>query len=305
MTIIDLTVTIFLCLPNCATCVDGVTCTSCNYGFGATNYYLDVPSQLCVSTCSISYYVDNFGKSWCDLCVSNCLRCSGSTTNCNLCNVILGYVLLQTADNCTTVCPDGQYVDLIVMYCVNCNFNCKTCVNSSNICTSCGVSSIGGQLYLYNYTCIFTCRGGSYLNSTTNECSSCDISCLFCTGPTSSQCQSCTNATIGGVFTIFYLSIGQTQCSTTCPYGQYISSSFPNMCQPCSSSCLTCATSDSNCLSCAYSLYFYNNVCLAICRSGTYGKLVPGVCIACNAACITCFGGGPIACYTCASNYYL
>ena len=173
----------------------------------------------------------------CDTCDISCSVCYADVRNCSTCNVSGGYVFSRiNSTTCVTTCDDGYYKDMNSNACLPCSSNCLTCVNSDNYCLTCGMS-YGLQTYLLATDCIFPCPNGFYPNSYTNTCETCDISCLICTGPTSTECTACSNDTVNGVSTIYYLGIGQTICYATCPQGQYIDANIANLCQQCSSNC--------------------------------------------------------------------
>lgn len=174
---------------------------------------------------------------------------------------------------------------------------------------SCGLSTTGVNLFLYNNKCLAVCPISFWANSNTNICDPCSTGCLRCTNSGLTACTQCSNDSS----TIYYLHIGATTCSSTnCPDGQYISSSVPNYCQPCSSICVTCSVSAENCTSsnCAQNYYFLNNSCLANCPDNYFNNLALRQCTQCTTGCQSCFSTGLNSCTACQSlvngtKYYL
>ncbi|EAR87003.2 hypothetical protein TTHERM_00417850 (macronuclear) [Tetrahymena thermophila SB210] len=118
-----------------------------------------------------------------------------------------------------------------------------------------------------NFKCIASCNPtGQYQNTDSSRgisiCSSCDQSCLTCTGANSNQCSQCTP-------------------------GKYLDTAT-STCQPCSSTCSQCNNS-STCTQCSPSFpYFYNSQCSANQPPNTYCDNVTLVCKACPSQCNGC-----------------
>ena len=166
-------------------------------------------------------------------------------------------------------------------------------------------------MFLSNGTCIFDCSAGMYEDNTTHLCTACDGACLTCLDGSRSYCYSCGNVST----TQYYLIIGTTICSTSCPVGQYIDAAYPNNCQACSSNCVGCEGAASNCLSnvtgvCPSNLFFNNatNSCVLVCPDGTYGDSISRFCESCASGCALCYGSVLSKCTKCTSvlgtNYF-
>eukprot|EP00828_Plagiopyla_frontata_P040220 TRINITY_DN538_c0_g1_i2.p1 TRINITY_DN538_c0_g1~~TRINITY_DN538_c0_g1_i2.p1 ORF type:complete len:1831 (+),score=273.59 TRINITY_DN538_c0_g1_i2:3-5495(+) len=120
-----------------------------------------------------------------------------------------------------------------------------------------------------------SCRPGFFLNGTTTGfCLSCHHSCATCTGSTLSQCSSCLS-------TDFRVLTQNTYC--TCLNG-YFNNGTQSTCVSCPSNCKTCSTYQ-NCTSC---------------NDGYYWK--SGACLACPNTCKTCLGGTINDCTSCNTN---
>jgi hypothetical protein len=246
LTFNDFTLLGYLCSTNCRTCLNQTFCLSCPL-FGGTQYYL-TSNGLCVDTCPLNYFDDpsTHPETYtCDVCDISCKRCHTSFTNCTVCNTDIGYVTpYNVANTCVLNCPDKQYkhinaTSLYASTCLPCSSVCYNCIINPTRCISCG-TSLGGQLYLHNFGCIFNCPTGTYANTNNFTCIKCDISCATCNGPLSSNCFTCATVSSGGTNTIYYMAIGAADCATTCPEGQFISVAIPNYCQQCSSLCRVC-----------------------------------------------------------------
>ena len=88
---------------------------------------------------------------------------------------------------------------------------------------------------------------GTFGNSTTRACESCDPKCSICTGPTSSDCYRCS--------TNNYLIKTSFTCTDQCPTTAYTDNT--NMlCVDCKLPCLECTESSVKCTKCATG-YFY------------------------------------------------
>jgi proprotein convertase subtilisin/kexin type 5 len=102
----------------------------------------------------------------------------------------------------------------------------------------------------------------------------------------------------------YYKHLGANTCGQTCPNGQFISVSIPNICQLCSPECIYCVDNAKKCLnksSCATG-YFYlstNSSCLAICPDGYYANSTTQQCTYCDTGCSTCTAPGNLYCTTC------
>ena len=80
-----------------------------------------------------------------------------------------------------------------------------------------------------------------------------------------------------------------------------------NVCQPCSSVCVTCSVAAENCTSttCPQNLFFLSNQCLSSCPDGYYADTALRQCKACATECLKCFGAGAAACTKCSASAYL
>lgn len=175
------------CLTQCLTCSASSTCDSCPSGTYLTN-------GLCQTGCPAGTYQDT-STNQCTVCSSNCSSCSGSATNCISCPS--GTILYN--GGCLSTCPVNYYP--VNGICTTCG-NCVTCT-SSTTCSQC----IPGY-YMFNSICFATCPGSGIADPATMTCTSCDSTCLTCSGSTS-NCTTCKGGN--------YLYNGV--CFSTCPDG--------------------------------------------------------------------------------------
>lgn len=145
-------------------------------------------NQICYTTCPKGTYINGI---ICEDCSSDCTECEGDASICTKCshdmvlvnsscikncpsdkffynNRCLDHCPFDTfydENRCVDYCSDGKYaVDDV---CIKCNSNCASCINSSNICTSCKE-----ETYLYDNQCLDHCYENLYIynNKCVNEC---------------------------------------------------------------------------------------------------------------------------------------
>ena len=122
-------------------------------------------------------------------------------------------------------------------------------------------------------------------------CSPCHPECSICDGPTTSDCQACTNA--------FQSSDGSTidQCLSSCPDNS-------NQCLTCDSQCNGCrGATNRDCISCKESnvtdTQTQQTVCIAQCGVGQYLNTSLFSCQPCDSRCISCTGPRNSQCQQC------
>jgi proprotein convertase subtilisin/kexin type 5 len=104
-------------------------------------------------------------------------------------------------------------------------------------------------------------------------------------------------------------------CVTICPQGTFstvsVSSSTSrtfslatNVCDNCSSLCLTCNGSSAyDCLSCNNNYYLYNSTCLLVCPQGFFASIIDQTCKKCMFGCAVCTNFSQ--CQQCNTNFTL
>jgi len=257
-------------ISNCLSCLSGnflnsltgmcgvcdASCQSCN-GPLSNNCQsclnLLFSNGSCMNSCSTTQYI-NITNNSCGQCDPSCLTCIGpSVQNCTNC---LPSDFLDGATNSCLICNSfcSTCYGLLQNNCLSCNHNLFLSLNS---CVSlCPANQIGNFV---NHLCEnfdSTCPSGTFYDSTQNNCSLCDSSCLSCSGPLLNNCLSCnTNSYLLANFTCLLFS---------CLANEFWDPNSLN-CQSCDPSCQNCSGSlNTNCLSC-YSGYFFNlNQCIKI-----------------------------------------
>ena len=166
---------------------------------------------------------------------------------------------------CTATCP----VDTFPMrqgdqwLCAECHQSCGgACISAHSYgCTSCNASSPLYALDLVSESagrCVIDCPDGKYLAEDNATCVECNATCATCSGPSSEQCTSCIGD--GGNSALI-----DGRCVSTCGTGTYFVESYgfgmvagQGTCEPCSSSCQTCAGTPEHCTSCPNTHFFIN-----------------------------------------------
>lgn len=201
---------------------------------------------------------------------------------------------------CWSICPKGFYTHDIAGACQVCpvQLQCTSCVMVSAIvqCTACAY----GTFYQTSTpTCTSQCTNYEFKNTWNNSCSTCDVACGNCNGPTNTSCTDC----ISTNYLLTNYSGGF--CLTACPSTGYVPSGGTT-CQPCDITCATCnGVSASQCVACANGYYFYSGYCRYICPNGTYPNSTVSQCLSCNPSCSYCFGSTIDNCTSCVTNKYL
>ena len=270
---------------------------------GSIPYYL--LKNVCLNACPNGYYVNGNICSACDI---SCAVCSGpSNSECSACanatisGVFTQYYLAIRTTTCAQLCPQGQYIDAAFPNsCQQCSSLCVYCLTNANNCTN-GTCPYG--YYFYINTCISVCFAGTYGNSTNWQCMACHAACSTCFSADPASCYTCQTDTATN--TVYYLQLGTTICSTSCPAGQLTGTG--NICLACAPQCATCSIIQTNCTTCTVlngaSVYLQGGTCTPSCISGTYPyNATNNLCLACNIICLTCYGPLTTNCYSCTNT---
>lgn len=131
--------------------------------------------------------------------------------------------------------------------------------------------------------CLASCAAGTYKETSTCTCDSCDDSCSTCSCADNDCCDSCDPD---------YLY--RNTCVSTCPDGEW-KNSVTHTCDNCMTQCATC-TNSYECTTCRdddndgiYDLHLYNKDCVE-CPERYYGDNTWGICKSCHESCQTCTG---------------
>ncbi|KAL4481586.1 hypothetical protein ABPG74_007675 [Tetrahymena malaccensis] len=148
----------------------------------------------------------------CQICkASNCHTCNSSADKCDVC--IEGSKLDSNMSSC--VCPEGSYLskeDPNKFKCTTClKSNCSQCnktacfkclsgykFNDSGDCVYCENKMYANSLGICNLPCkqgCKTCISSEKCIELDDTYKNCDVSCQTCTGPSSSECASCSSST--------------------------------------------------------------------------------------------------------------
>jgi hypothetical protein len=309
------------CDPSCQTCADNDInkCLTCSPIY--PNYLPD--ESKCLTQCSEGYYLNQSSRT-CNRCISPCKTCS-SETSCLSCNS--GSLFYRSQNQCLTLCPNGITV-ISNNECVECDKNCKTCVTSTDKCTSCPT-----WLVLHNNKCLSDCPIA--YTKIAGSCVQCGLNCLQCQGE-NKTCLQCADGFVSnnGICLAraescddgFYLSGGlclscefrypncvdckdgyckkcspgyfleNYKCVEKCSDGFY---NYNNSCLPCDSVCKTCDEIPFKCSSCNEGFILYQNYCVNACPSKYYYN--DGFCEKCPINCDQCIKS---VCTICSDGFY-
>ncbi|EAR90508.3 zinc finger lsd1 subclass family protein (macronuclear) [Tetrahymena thermophila SB210] len=261
------------CDQSCKTC-DGPNnnnCLSCQ----APNLFYQ-QNNTCVFQCKLNQFQDR-NNQICSSCHPTCSSCTGpNDISCLTCS---GKTFLYQ-NQCVSNCPKKFFSNTQNNQCTPCDSTCYTCDgSSSNNCLSCQL-----QRYLDPALnqCVQVCNSNQYPDIISDECKQCDISCLSCNGPYSSNCTSCRQ----GLFQL------NNTCVQDCGDNNFVIPQT-NICQNCYLNCKTCSgPSSSQCNSCLNGFIFLNNSCHQNCPSNYYDdQQQMRECKLCNSYCKEGCGG--------------
>ena len=232
------------CPQGCKLCLTSYLCTECSSAF---SLYEDTKSQnfTCLQSCPRGYYSTSSFPHTCQPCNSNCVACSGPSSNqCTDCSDDL----ILAAGRCVSSsqgCPAGTYLDSGL--CLSCVKGCSSCSSALN----CDVCSTG-------YT----------LGESTGVCeladqTKCDLSCKTCSGTTQFDCTSCNSPSV----------LQTHMCVKSCGAG-FILNTKSNTCEICYE----------NCNSCLNGLFYMGGNCLFSCPTSTTAVIDEIGQVSCNLA---------------------
>jgi hypothetical protein len=194
---------------------------------------------------------------------------------------------------------------------VCCDSTCLTCFGSTaTTCTSCDTTSSTNAWYFSkDNTCLSDCPSSTYKITDKKLCADCSSQCLTCSGPLTTDCNSCLKSSANHGWYYTDTKTCQSDCSSV---GYYVvSPPSDKICSPCNSNCYTCdGALDTNCLSCEQSLTNLNwywadrKSCYTSCPSaGSYiSNSITKQCSSCDPTCGTCEGSAANQCLTCDSS---
>ncbi|EAR93926.2 H-type lectin domain protein (macronuclear) [Tetrahymena thermophila SB210] len=190
------------CDPSCSSCNEPSN-NNCTYCKSLLNR--SIVGNICA--CNEGYYEDS--SKICQKCFPSCLTCNGPlSTQCLSCK---NYIYQNT---CYDTPPPGTYCDSTTKQqkCIACiQPNCSQC--NKNGCINCQsgfrINDFGECVYCDNKMyanqagiCNIPCKEGCKICTSQDNCiklddtyKNCDVSCQTCTGPSASQCASCSSNT--------------------------------------------------------------------------------------------------------------
>ena len=189
------------CYAYCASCSgpNPTDCLSCVVGL----FLQTIPGpSTCSSLCPDGFYADAT-TSTCQVCNSQCMKCSAGTSNDCLACISGRYLLVSGGSStCVSSCPNNTFADSY-NNCVQCDPTCKTCTGAlpSN-CLNCDLPRyfIGGECVYQcpgfyfgdnsTATCIQNCPETTFGYEVSKICCPCN-NCKSCNGFAANQCISC------------------------------------------------------------------------------------------------------------------
>ena len=229
------------CHNQCAESCIGPGADECSVGVG------DDPSSshgcvglheegTCVASCSDGFYKvsgGSGGSGTCERCNGACQTCSGPTSaDCQSCNICDKKT--KTGDcPCVTSCPAGKYPESASNS--KSQFECEEC---SNLCGAGGCIGNGAHQCIgtcavawFDGACVDDCPTGTWIDPS-RKCLPCHQECNRdggCSGPMSSQCDSCENVMREG------------QCSKSCAANEYAAALVEDGTDDGAKQCAVCA----------------------------------------------------------------
>ena len=305
-----------LCDSSCVTCdAPGPTgCTSCPGG----EFPSDGTCTAC-GTCAPGTYeaqaCSPTQDTTCPECDPSCETCSGpDATDCTSCPEGSFYDG-ETCEICET-CEGGYLVAACSAdadaECGSCHESCESCSGPSvSDCTACEDGS-----FFDDDICVgcSTCEDGTYSSTACSafddtECSECDAFCETCSGPTASECTSCSTGR--------FLEAGVCETCSTCEGPTFQAASCTETsdieCSSCDSFCASCSgPTASECTSCWAGHFLEGGLCetCSACDPGYFQaasctETNDTVCTACDPSCESCSGPSPTECVSCPEGSFL
>ncbi|KAK7438410.1 hypothetical protein VKT23_018023 [Stygiomarasmius scandens] len=267
------------CKPGWTTADNGTACAKCASGFFLTSTGECSICQIGCTSCA-----DGTGE--CLACASGFTQDGNDKTKCNA-------VKSTTSDG--TACPDGSFGS--GSSCQPCSSSCQTCNGGAP--SDCIICKSG--TYKLNGNCVSAdgngvCAGSNLIaDNNKHECDTCGPKCTSCKIPNFTTASTVNELQCTGCLPGSFLSNGT--CVESCPSGTFLSED-DNTCQPCDSSCSTCAGSAKFCLSCNNNQLASSGSCVSSCPDNSI-QTNSNTCASCHPDCATCSGTSFDQCSTC------
>ncbi|CAG8628640.1 23176_t:CDS:2 [Cetraspora pellucida] len=296
------------CAIGCAKC-DSQTgkCTACLTGL---NFATDNPTQCVPQTtfnCPAGQFPDVNNGNTCTPCNIDCATCFGpGPDNCLKCAAPKFYlegrcVIPATNGKCVSPLGNQAFVanaaagtcDACPSACLDCSLaNSPTALTSQNGKVQCN-SCLPGFV-LDNGSCVKTCSPGKVVNPNDNlNCIACDSACATCSGPSASECLSCSNSN--------QFALNGVCSSTPCPSSYFTQGTACIKCHP---DCAECSGQEfTQCKKCPSTrpILTSGGQCVETCPAGSYADST-GTCKKCNSVCSSCVGSRSDQCLGCADR---
>ncbi|EGR31614.1 zinc finger lsd1 subclass family protein, putative [Ichthyophthirius multifiliis] len=269
------------CEIHCLKCEHNnpVICNNC-----IDNYYLF--NGKCRDSCQAETYKNGAECLPCNSSV--CKTCIDTPTKCTSCQNDKYLQQNECKENCNDLFYKGQKNG--IKMCIPCQEPCLQCENEFK-CLSC----IQG-LFFSNFSCLKNCPLGQFQDTKSKFllCQDCDISCTSCSGPSNSECLSCSGS--------LYFDSLKKQCVNQCDSG-YFSNLIFNLCEKCNSVCLECQGTSIQCTKCPMDLQLVGSQCIPCAKGFFYNKIAQD-CQKCQNPCLECKKQEDI-CLKCIPGTYL
>jgi hypothetical protein len=231
---------------------------------------ISVPNYLRIITRGNVYY-------WiCERCHLSCASCSNSTS-CDTC--IENHQKQRTDGYCISECGPRTFynTNTNIPICENCDSDsCTDCIIAKNKCSGCSHFDPPKFLKNSDNSCVNKCDDGYFGDLQTKLCTPCDQKCQTCSGPSSTDCESCKQS--GDKF--FY----KNECYSVCPQNTILNKT-DSTCSDCPSICTACGID--GCTSCLGNHPPENGICKFQCGEREVW-MPPNNCEICDDKCDKC-----------------
>uniref|UniRef100_A0A8D3DF75 SPC3 n=1 Tax=Scophthalmus maximus TaxID=52904 RepID=A0A8D3DF75_SCOMX len=194
------------CPRGCSQCVDAQHCTRCQSTRKAQLFLQD---GQCVQQCI------NFFGQVCRGCAAGCASCGRNATHCLECEE----PLVLHRHQCLEDCPPAHAVR---------DGECQRCPPACQDCSPLGHCT--GYQFLHEGLCVRDCPERFFEDKERGECSHCHPDCTLCDGPSSNDCDACTDSEA---------TLHNGACLAACSSHTY-RDTVTAECKDCDASCLAC-----------------------------------------------------------------